>query len=57
VKVKIREDVLAILKPVLFSKESDNVKDFDIESCAICIENFTEGEKVLETPCRHLFHE
>lgn len=56
-KVKIREDVLAILKPVLFSKESDNVKDFDIESCAICIENFTEGEKVLETPCRHLFHE
>ncbi|XP_074290021.1 uncharacterized protein LOC141616780 [Silene latifolia] len=32
-------------------------KDEDGKNCAVCLEDFEDGEEVMVTPCKHMFHE
>ncbi|KAL2328026.1 hypothetical protein Fmac_021453 [Flemingia macrophylla] len=38
-------------------KKNEREKDEDGKSCAICLEDFESNEKVMLTPCNHMFHE
>ncbi|KAL5797368.1 hypothetical protein ACOSQ2_002188 [Xanthoceras sorbifolium] len=39
------------------STEKQKEKDNDGKSCAVCLEDFEPREKVMLTPCNHMFHE
>lgn len=42
---------------LLLRKKYGEEKTYDITSCVICMENFREGQEILEIPtCNHCFH-
>ena len=49
---KVKE-IIGLLRKKKFGED----KAYDINSCVICMENFREGQQVLEIPiCNHCFH-
>lgn len=38
-------------------KEMEKQKEEDAMRCAVCLEDFEPKEKVMLTPCNHMFHE
>jgi len=37
--------------------EAPKVAENEAEECSLCLEEFKEGEELLQLPCHHLFHE
>ena len=52
-KERNAKEIIELLRRKKFGEE----KTFDINSCVICLENFRNGQEVLEIPtCLHCFH-
>ena len=52
------KEALTTLKRKIFGDYTTDTK-VEIESCAICLESFTQEDKIIEMNCdkRHIFHE
>ena len=45
-----------ILTEVLYTDQPSTGTPVSPETCAICIENFISGEKIIGLECNHIFH-
>lgn len=56
------DDVKVTLDQEQFNKlkcdivNHDNINEYKLRECNICIEDYKEGNEVIELPCKHYFH-
>lgn len=53
----MKQELIACLDHIKFDKKTKSEDEYDIKECVICIDEFTEGNKILRIPtCKHFFH-
>ncbi len=57
------EDVKITLSPTEFEKlekiviSNDNLPEYEIKECNVCITSYQNQDKLVKLPCNHVFHE
>ena len=58
-EVPVDQAVMQSLREISFNIKrlrSSNKKQIQQSECSVCLEALEQGERVLELPCKHLFH-